>query len=102
MTTRLFEIGKVKDSISAPEISQLVGATVRITSDPCLTSNDRLYQVLEASAHDRQLLGRAWLHVAVESARHPSRVASEAEALLRDALEVEGAESAEGICRAAG
>ena len=70
-------------------VNQLVGASLRIATDPMLHSGARVREVAAVAGHDRELLGRAWVKVRVGATRHPGRVLSTAESILRAALQEE-------------
>ena len=70
-------------------VNQLVGASLRIATDPMLHSGARVREVAAVAGHDRELLGRAWVKVRVGATCHPGRVLSTAESILRAALEEE-------------
>lgn len=79
----------VPGTVVARRPGELAGTAVRLTLEPTLNRKERLHELLEASGHDSELLGRAWLQVALRSRHQPSRAGEEAEQLLQAALRVE-------------
>ncbi len=97
MVTALLEKQGPADPIEAvaipvfERVESLVGAAIRLAVDPTMQPRDRVREIEGLSSHDSALLGRAWLRVQLGRARSDSRVVSEAEAILRAALNDEAA-----------
>lgn len=73
----------------AREVDRLVGAALRLQLDPSLTTSERLVELTALARSDSELLGRAWLHVAIEHLRSPSKGSAAAANLLSTALDLQ-------------
>lgn len=75
--------------VTDERIEQLSGMAVRLATDPVLIFGRGACELAEEAGHDRELLGRSWMRVAVATRKCPSRVGATAERLLRAALQYE-------------
>ncbi len=75
--------------VTEERIEQLSGMAVRLATEPALSFSRGVGELVSEADHDRELLGRSWMRVAVGARRRPSRAGATAERLLRAALERE-------------
>lgn len=71
------------------KVDRLVGAAMRLQLEPGLSQGERLRELLLLADHDGELLGRAWLHVEIDSLSHPSISLSNLAGLLSRALDLQ-------------